>query len=80
MPNEHGLSGMLREHGCPMMDDTSWHQTESGDTFTSPEGIGTAAFWLPCVSMSAGPTLPGMCADCASHPTGLQPEGEPLSV
>lgn len=64
MPNEQGLYAKLREHGCPMMDDTSWRQADSGENFTSPTGIGTAASWLPCVSQLAGPVLPGTCADC----------------
>jgi hypothetical protein len=63
-----GLSEIVRAHGCPMMDDTLWEQTESGEFFTSPEGIGTAGFWLPCASTLPGEVaLPGTCVDCEYH-------------
>lgn len=62
-----GLSGRLREHGCPMMDDTQWDQSPSGEYFLSPGGILTAALWLPCVSASEGPVLPGTCAACVAY-------------
>lgn len=59
-----GLFEKLREFGCPMMDDTRWDQDESGERFTSPDGIETEAFWLPCTLHMEPPTLPGTCADC----------------
>jgi hypothetical protein len=62
-----GLSAMLRVHGCPMMDDTFWQQTDSGETFVSPDGITVSAFWLPCTLESEPPMLPGTCADCVLH-------------
>jgi hypothetical protein len=67
MPNVYGLSAIVRQHGCPMLDTTLWEQTESGEFFTSPEGIGTAAFWLKCVSAADGPMAPGTCDDCVFH-------------
>lgn len=57
----------LQEYGCPMMDDTSWSQSTSGEYFTSPDGIAMAALWLPCVSSALGPVLPGTCAPCVSY-------------
>lgn len=61
----------VQRYGCPMMDDTPWAQAESGEHFTSPDGIGTAASWLPCVSPQAGPVLPGTCVDCELFAAGL---------
>jgi hypothetical protein len=65
--NGGALSVKLREYGCPMMDDTPWVQGESGEVFTSPDGTGTAAFWLPCTLHTVPAVLPGTCADCVLH-------------
>lgn len=56
--------------GCPMDDSTLWRQSDSGDSFVSPDGIVTAALWLPCLSGSK-PHLPGMCASCELYLAGL---------
>lgn len=67
MQKERGLFENVREYGCPMMDDTPWLQSQSGEFFTSPAGIATAAFWLPCGSSASGPVLPGTCESCVSY-------------
>ena len=67
LANASGLSAMLRAFGCPMMDDTPWDQDESGEHFTSTDGIGVAAFWLPCTLHTEPAVLPGTCADCVLH-------------
>jgi hypothetical protein len=56
-----------------MMDDTPWVQSEDGAVFTSIEGIGTAASWLPCVLQTQGEVLPGTCVDCVVHSRGAPP-------
>jgi len=65
--NEQGLYETVREYGCPMMDDTSWSQSESGAIFMSPNGLRTDASWLPCTSYSEQMPLPGTCAACAAY-------------
>jgi hypothetical protein len=70
MLNDAGLSTQCEQWGCPMDDSTPWKQSDSGDSFTSPDGIGTAACWLPCLSGS-NPVLPGMCASCELFSAGL---------
>jgi hypothetical protein len=67
MTNERGLSAALQAHGCPMMDDTFWVQSPSGEVFECIDGIRTVASWLPCVSSSEGLILPGTCASCVVH-------------
>lgn len=62
-----GLYEKLQAFGCPMMDDTAWVQSDSGVIFQSPDGIVTAASWLPCVSQVHGETLPGTCGSCDVH-------------
>jgi hypothetical protein len=65
--SEGGLFEMLREYGCPMMDDTPYTQSDSGESFASPDGTVTAAFWLPCTLHSNPAVLPGTCVDCVLH-------------
>ena len=62
--SEPGLCETLRKYGCPMLDTSLWAQSASGEVFTSPDGIGTVAYWLPCVAGTQELPLPGMCADC----------------
>jgi len=64
---EDALFELVREYGCPMMDDTPWVQSPSGEHFTSPGEIGIAACWLPCTSPTEPPILPGTCVNCAIH-------------
>lgn len=78
MTSEQGLYGKLQEYGCPMMDDTPWLQSQSGEFFTSPAGIATAAFWLPCVSSAPEAVLPGTCASCESYRSVPPGTGQPL--
>lgn len=72
-PSAFGLSAKLREYGCPMEDDTPWRQSESGERFTSPDEIGIAASWLPCVSPGGRAPDPGTCVDCELWEAGLIP-------
>ena len=78
MPNDSGLSQILQYHGCPMMDDTEYSQSASGEFFTSVTGIGMAASWLTCVSPASGPKLPGTCADCVVSNRASLESGIPL--
>ena len=78
MKNADGLAQTLQLHGCPMMDDTDYSQSDSGDVFTSPTGIGMAASWLPCVSHKTGPKLPGTCDACVAYNRANLASGSPL--
>jgi hypothetical protein len=70
LPSECGLSESVQQFGCPMMDNTPWDQSPCGQFFKSPDGIETAAFWLPCVSGAAGEMiLPDTCESCESRRT-----------
>jgi hypothetical protein len=62
--SERGLCESLLQHGCPFVDGTPWVQSQSGEYFTSPDGIATAAFWLPCVLRGEETPLPGTCENC----------------
>lgn len=70
----------VRAYGCPMMDDTPYLQSPSGDIFVSPAGIETEASLLPCVSSPPDALiLPDMCDICESRRgNNPRPEEHPL--
>lgn len=68
--SDAGLSATLETWGCPMDDSTKWKQNTLGDSFESPDGIRTAAYWLPCLS-GLNLSLPATCASCELYLAGL---------
>jgi len=77
--SDAGLFSLLRVSGCPLVDGGPWVQSQSGLNFALPNGIGTAACWLPCVSPTERPALPGTCVSCAEFYRAVEsPETFPL--
>lgn len=75
LQNDSGLFVMLREYGCPMMDDTQWDQDESGELFSLMDATEVNAYWLPCTSHTAPPVLPGTCDACVWYRVRKAAEG-----
>ena len=73
MSNDGGLAESLRNWGCPLDDSTLWRQSDSGRVFMSPDEIGTAASWLPCVSPTGPETSSATCESCELYLAGMVP-------